>query len=262
MKRETFKFAFLFFILLMLGNSNLSYSIDASEYEPTVEREFDSMAKWENWYSKTQRPKSPHPCTGKTITDVSELDNTYIPTALGQNVDSYKWSDEENNKARLEKKEAKVLELGAGSGLISALMAREGFLVTASDINPVAVRSILETKEVNQLKMKVIESDLLNQIPLTTFQYILINPPYFPQVPTNDREKAFFCGADFEYFHRLFDTIGEYMTVQSSIYMILSDDCAIETMQEISYKNRFQWKLVHEEKVWGETNFIYKIIQK
>lgn len=161
----------------------------------------------------------------------------------------------------LEKKGTKVLELGAGSGLISALMAREGFLVTASDINPVAVRSILETKRLNELEMEVLESDLLEQIPSTDFQYILINPPYFPQVPTNDREKAFFCGANFEYFHRLFDTIGEYMAREGAIYMILSDDCAVETMQKISYKNQFQWTLVHEEKVWGETNFIYKITQ-
>jgi len=161
----------------------------------------------------------------------------------------------------LEQKGTKVLELGAGSGLISALMAREGFLVTASDINPIAVRSILETKAVNGLEIEVIESNLLEQIPLTTFQFILINPPYFPQVPTNDREKAFFCGANFEYFHRLFETIGQYMVVQSAIYMILSDDCAIEKIQEISHKNQFQWRLVHEEKVWGETNFIYEIKQ-
>lgn len=159
----------------------------------------------------------------------------------------------------LEQKGVKVLELGAGSGLISALMAREGFLVTASDINPIAVGSILETKAVNQLDMEVLESDLLEQIPLTSFQYILINPPYFPQVPTNDREKAFFCGANFEYFHRLFETVGRYMTPQGRIYMILSDDCAIERIQEISYKNQFNWTLVHEEKVWGETNFIYEI---
>jgi release factor glutamine methyltransferase len=160
---------------------------------------------------------------------------------------------------KLELSGTKVLELGAGSGLISSLMAREGFLVTATDINPVAVRSILETKAVNQLEFEVIESDLLEQIPLGLFQYILINPPYFPKVPTNDRERAFFCGANFEYFHRLFDTIGQYMGEQSVIFMILSDDCAIETMQEISYKNQFKWKLVHEEKVWGETNFIYEI---
>lgn len=158
-------------------------------------------------------------------------------------------------------KGVKVLELGAGSGLISSLMAREGFLVTASDINPVAVRSMLETKAVNQLKMEVVESDLFEQIPKTTFQYILINPPYFPQEPTNDREKAFFCGANFEYFHRLFATITEYMNDRSLIYMILSDDCAIEEMQAISYKRHFEWKLVHEENVWGETNFIYEIRQ-
>lgn len=163
---------------------------------------------------------------------------------------------------KLNPKGAKVLELGAGSGLISSLMAREGFLVTASDINPVAIRSILETKEVNKLKMEVVESDLFEQITETKFKYILINPPYFPQVPTNDREKAFFCGANFEYFHRLFATIDQYMEENSLIYMILSDDCAIEKMQEISYKNQFEWKLVHEEKVWGEINFIYEIRQK
>ncbi|WP_052597322.1 methyltransferase [Aureispira sp. CCB-QB1] len=159
----------------------------------------------------------------------------------------------------LELKGSKVLELGAGSGLIASLMAREGFLVTASDINPIAVRSILETKDMNNLELEVIESDLLKNIPPTIFQYILINPPYFPQEPTNNREKAFFCGQNFEYFHNLFSTIGTYMQVQSSIFMILSDDCAIETIQSIARKHHFTWKLLHEEKVWGETNFIYEI---
>ncbi|MCP4442037.1 MAG: methyltransferase [Aureispira sp.] len=163
----------------------------------------------------------------------------------------------------LDLKDKKLLELGAGSGLIAAAANRAGAKVLASDINPVAVESMKESKITNSLSLDIIESDLFNAISSQTFDYIIINPPYFPQVANSDREKAFFCGENFEYFHRLFADMPAYLAENSVVYMILSDDCAIDRMQEISKTEAsFDWKLVHEEKVWGETNFIFELKNK
>lgn len=159
-------------------------------------------------------------------------------------------------------KDQRVLELGAGSGMISSLVCRAGAKVLATDINPMAIESMLATKTANTLDFEVLESDLFEQVAATLFDYVLINPPYFPQKANTDREKAFFCGSNFEYFHRLFAQLPHYITPKTAVFMILSDDCAIDTIQEISNKENFNWQLVHEQKIWGEINFIYKITLK
>lgn len=160
---------------------------------------------------------------------------------------------------KLELKEKKILELGAGSGMISAVVCRVGGLVTATDINPVAVQAMKESKEFNKLNFNILESDLFQNIPTQVFDFILINPPYFPKEPETDREKAFFCGSNFEYFYRLFEEVSNYMNRATDIYMILSDDCNIEKISSIAVENGLSWNLVYQEKVWGETNFIFKI---
>lgn len=56
-----------------------------------------------------------------------------------------------------------LLELGCGSGLISAYSARAGADVTASDINAKAVINTIENLELNHLRALVVESDLFDQ---------------------------------------------------------------------------------------------------
>ena len=159
---------------------------------------------------------------------------------------------------KLDLKGKKVLELGAGSGLISAMLSRDGALVLATDINPAAIESMSATREINQLDFEIIHSNLFEQIPKQIFDCIILNPPFFSKEPTTDREKAFFCGANFEYFHQLFANLSEYCSKHSEIYMILTDDCDITTIQQIVEENGFSWDLVYEEVIWGETQFIFR----
>ena len=153
----------------------------------------------------------------------------------------------------------KVLELGAGSGMISLFAARNGAVVTASDINPLAIESIQTSLEKNKLNGSLLLSDLFQNIPIQIFDFVLINPPYYPKTPQNFQEMAFFCGANFEYFEKLFQQMGDYMNEHSKVLMILSEDCDIDKITAIASINHFELNVVHKTKTLGELNFIFEI---
>ena len=108
--------------------------------------------------------------------------------------------------------------------------------------------------------MTTIFSDLFQNIENRAFDYIIINPPYYPKAPKNVKEQAWFCGEHFEYFEKLFHQLPEYLSPKTNCFMILSQDCAIEKIKAIALKNALAFELVSEKKDWVETNFIFSII--
>lgn len=152
-----------------------------------------------------------------------------------------------------------LLDLGAGSGLIALHAAKNGAIVTATDINPVAIKAIQESMEKNQLFIQVIESDLFQNIPSQFFDYILINPPYYPKQANNYEEMAFFCGPNFEYFTQLFSQISTFLWDSNKTLMILSEDCEIKTIEEIGLKNRIIMTEIYKTKTLGEINYIFEL---
>jgi release factor glutamine methyltransferase len=156
-------------------------------------------------------------------------------------------------------KDKNVLELGAGSGLISIYCAKLKANVTASDINPYAVENINKNAKLNNVNIEVIESDLFDRIETKEFDYIIINPPYYPKSPKNEEELAWFCGNDFQYFRKLFDRMGSYVNSDSKIIMVLSEDCDIEMIRKIGEQSPFVFTKCYELKIWGEMNYIFEI---
>ncbi|WP_367393177.1 methyltransferase [Lewinella sp. LCG006] len=148
-----------------------------------------------------------------------------------------------------------VLELGAGNGLLALSCSKMGSIVTASDINPAAVSSIRRSAHRNGLDLEVITSDLFVDIPHQHFDFIFINPPYFAQAPTNDQERAFLCGENFEYFEALFPQLLAYQ--DSTVYFILTDACDFASISTIAQQNHRQLVPVHRRKTWGEEHIIY-----
>jgi release factor glutamine methyltransferase len=65
--------------------------------------------------------------------------------------------------ASLPLKNKSFLELGAGSGLIALYAARQGAMVTATDINSIAIDSLRVNSHSNRIHLTVIESDLLDR---------------------------------------------------------------------------------------------------
>jgi release factor glutamine methyltransferase len=163
---------------------------------------------------------------------------------------------------RLDLREKTLLELGAGSGIISLFAASKGAVVTASDINPVAVQNIRENADRNKSDLTVIESDLFEKIPGSAYDFIIIAPPYYPKDPADYAEMAWYCGSNFDYYERLFRQLPAFYHHKSQVLMILSDDCNIQKIQEIGERNGFSFSLSQQKRKLGERNFIYRIVKR
>lgn len=161
------------------------------------------------------------------------------------------------DKIELEGK--KLLELGAGSGIIAFYAEKKGAVVTASDVSNATIVGLLKNKEVLNSKISIVESDLFANIPTQHFDYVLINPPYFPKTPVNDKEKAWFCGENFEYFERLFSQLKAFMNEQAMVAMVLSEDCNIAYIKKLAVKYNIGFELIETCRGKTETNYIYRL---
>jgi release factor glutamine methyltransferase len=156
----------------------------------------------------------------------------------------------------------KFLELGCGSGLIAISVAKKGALVTASDINPLAVEYLKKNCSKNKVKMEIIESDLFRHISKRPFDIIAINPPYYRKRPLTVKDFAWFCGENGEYFSDLFSSLNSYVHKETEILMVLFEGCDMEMITGYAAKNDWVLTCVYSKKNMLEKNFIFKIEKK
>ena len=91
------------------------------------------------------------------------------------------------------------------------------------------------------------------------FDLVIINPPYYPKDPNSEAEKAWFCGAEFQYFEKLAKQLGDHLTENGCAIMILSEDCEIERIQQIIKSGGLAINEASVAKRFGERNFLYRI---
>ncbi len=150
------------------------------------------------------------------------------------------------------------LELGCGTGLISIVAARNGAKVWASDIVPRALENGKLNAINNSVQIDFIHSDLFDAID-RKFDWIVINPPYYPKDPLNPDQAAWFCGANFEFFQKLFSQLAGNSKPNTQVLMVLSEDCDLASINSIA--GQYQWELVEvtHKKVKGEVNYVYSV---
>ncbi len=151
-----------------------------------------------------------------------------------------------------------VLELGCGCGILSILAAKKGAKATASDINQVALDALRKNSAANNVVVEIIYSDLFENLDSRSFDLILINPPYYPRDPQSVAEQAWFCGSDFNYFTRLFSQLSNLFG-PPEIFIILSEDCDLETIFKLASQQNLELTVVLEKRVAGEKTFIFSI---
>jgi release factor glutamine methyltransferase len=156
-------------------------------------------------------------------------------------------------------KNKKILELGAGTGLISLHCAKQGAIVTATDISHPALQNIKENAEINRVDITIIHSDLFANVSPNNFDIIIINPPYYPKKIETEKDYAWFCGENFEYFQRLFYQISKQSNILSEILIILSEDCEISKIKAIAREQQLELVMVHKKKILGEWNYIFHL---
>ncbi len=151
-----------------------------------------------------------------------------------------------------------LLELGCGTGTISVWAARQGAIVTASDINPMAIENTIINSKKNKVKVECIESDLFENLDINAYSYVIINPPYYPIESKSIEECAWFCGLNFEYFLRLFRQLKRIDSSQK-VLMVLSEDCDIVAIRDEAGKQGFELNCVFTKKQILEINYVFEI---
>jgi len=164
-----------------------------------------------------------------------------------------------NQVKKLSVRNKKILEPGAGSGLISIYAAQQGATVTATDINPESIRCLEKNSLENKVQLTIIESDLFDNIPLQTFDIIAINPPYYKKWPQSYTDYAWNCGENGEYFQKLFSQLKNYIHEKTVVLMILCDGCDIEMVRSIAEEKEYGMQTVFRKQNMLEKNFIYLI---
>lgn len=155
-----------------------------------------------------------------------------------------------------------VLELGAGSGLISIYAAKKGANVTATDINEVAINFLQKNAEQNNVGLNVIHSDIFNSIPVCLFDTIIINPPYYKKQPRSNADYAWYCGENGEYFQKLFKHLKNYVHGKTEVLMVLCDGCDLQMIKDFAHENSFLLQCVFQRNSIIEKNYIFKIVQR
>ena len=153
----------------------------------------------------------------------------------------------------------RFLELGAGNGLISIYAAKHDAKITATDINPAAVEYLQINSLENKARMKVILSDLFENIPVQQFDIIAINPPYYKKDPQTMLDHAWYCGENGQFFFRLFNQLPGYVHTNSEVIMVLCDGCDIKMIEAAANENGFNLSCVQTKQSLIEKTFIYKI---
>lgn len=152
-----------------------------------------------------------------------------------------------------------LLELGAGSGLISIHAAKNGAIVTASDINAEAIDQLKKNSVANNTALVILHADLFTGIPEQKFDIIAINPPYYKKQPYSPIDHAWYCGENGEYFSGLFEQLPNYINDRSEVIMVCCDGCDMAMIRKIARDNGFELRTMLAKQNLLEKNFIFKI---
>ena len=152
-----------------------------------------------------------------------------------------------------------LLEPGCGSGIISIWAAKQGALVTATDVNPLAISCCIENAKANNVCINTVESDLFDKIPEMRFDYVVVNPPYYRGNPIGAEQMSWYAGSDLGYFKKFFLQLPKFVHTGSLVIMVLSEDCEVEAIKEMVESSSFTWILRREKRFSWEMNWIFEL---
>jgi release factor glutamine methyltransferase len=93
-------------------------------------------------------------------------------------------------RTELLRDDARILDLGCGSGAVGIFAARRGCNVVAVDINPSAIRCMRINALLNSVEIDVRQGDLFAPVESERFDVVAFNPPYYRGVPRDALDHA------------------------------------------------------------------------
>jgi release factor glutamine methyltransferase len=151
---------------------------------------------------------------------------------------------------------SRVLDLGCGSGAAGLAAARAGGRVTATDINPAAVRCARANALLNDLDVEVREGDLFAPLGDQRFDVVLFNPPYYRGVPRSALDRAW-RSADI--IERFSEELDEHLTPNGRALVVLSSDGEPAAFLDALASRGFRHGVVAERDFVNEVMSVYLV---
>jgi HemK-related putative methylase len=160
--------------------------------------------------------------------------------------------------AQLVSREARVLDMGTGSGVCAVFAARYAERVVAVDINAAAVRCAGINARLNQLehKIDVRHGDLFEPVAAERFDLIMFNPPFLRGAPRDDRDRAWRSSDAVERFAA---GLGSHLKPGGSALVLLSSFGAGRYFLEEFYQHRFAIAVLAERRFVNERLAIFRL---
>ena len=155
----------------------------------------------------------------------------------------------------------RVLEMGCGTGIIAMHCAKNGCQVTAADIFPDAVENARMNAAMNSLDVKVIQSDLFQNVE-GKFDIIIFNPPYLSAQDAgalSEAEKRPLVGGKngHEVTARFLEEATCHLSPGGKIYLLTSSESEAGVLEKASQK--FSVRKIAEERIFFETLAVYEL---
>jgi len=147
-----------------------------------------------------------------------------------------------------------VLEIGCGSGLLSIIAAKRGCDVTAADINPAAVECAKRNAELNNAKIKIMQSDLFDNLE-GKFDLIFFNPPYLPEEQTEE-SRTWAGGKNLEVITRFIKEAKQHLESDAKLLIVISSLSNPENILKEFADNGFVAEIKAEQKIPWEKLFV------
>ncbi len=152
-----------------------------------------------------------------------------------------------------------ILELGCGTGIVSLICDSKNGIVTASDINEVALNELsVRAREENKTIIPVY-SNLFENLHFH-FDYIFINPPTIPENPTSVFERGYMCGNNFEFFNALFSQLRIRGMRDTMVVMVLPENAELFSITRKANHHHLKFKTLKVNIIKGERVVVYQVV--
>jgi len=144
----------------------------------------------------------------------------------------------------------KILDMGAGSGILADEALKYSKDVLAADI---------DQEVINKLNIKKIKSDLFENIK-EKFDLIIFNPPYLPKDKMEPKETALATTGGkkgYELIKRFFKQVKNHLNKNGKILIVFSSLTNKAKVDQTIKENNFKFRLLEKKKIDFEELYCY-----
>lgn len=151
---------------------------------------------------------------------------------------------------------AKVLDLGCGSGIGAVTAAKWTERVVAADINPHAVRCARINALLNEADIEVVESDLFSALGERRFDVVLFNPPFHRGEAEEPLDHSW-QGTDT--LERFAEQLSDHLDDGGCAFVVFSSDGDVEGLLTALHSNDLSVEVLEEHDLINEVLILYRI---